>query len=268
MLLLALGLFSGYAAAEQTTASLQLRATGESMSVPADTAASSVTPTPTPTPTAIPLPTPAPAASHGQRAVFGRERASRDARRIADWIVDSADNKGLPFLIVDKIDARVFVFDPGGRIQGAAPALLGSARGDDSVPGIGDREFADMPPETRTTPAGRFVAALGTDTTHRNDVLWVDYDAAVSLHRVVTNVPKDRRLARLATPTPLDNRITYGCINVPVRFYDNVVSPAFTGTEGIVYVLPETRPSRVVFNSYDVDEQSDRKYASQTQESK
>jgi hypothetical protein len=195
-------------------------------------------------------------------AYFGSEQASRDARHIADWIVDSADNLGLPFVIVDKTDAKVFVFDAGGRIRGAAPALLGLARGDDTVPGIGDREFSDMPPETRTTPAGRFVAALGMDT-RGEDVVWVDYEAAVSLHRVLTTNPKERRLQRLATPTPLDNRISYGCINVPKRFYEQVVSPAFTGTDGIVYVLPETRPARVVFGSYDVEERLRQQYAVQ-----
>ncbi len=193
------------------------------------------------------------AAARGQhRAEFGRERVSREARQIADWIVDSADNQGLPFVIVDKIGARIFVFDSGGRIKGAAAALVGSARGDGTVPGIGDREYADMPPATRTTPAGRFVAALGMNT-RGEDVVWVDYEAAVDIHRVVTNVPKDRRLERLATPTPLDNRISYGCINVPKRFYEKVVAPAFAGTDGIVYVLPEMRPAREFFGAYDVE---------------
>ena len=201
-------------------------------------------------------------ASH-HRAYFGPERASSDARQIADWIVDSADNVGLPFVIVDKVDARIFVFDPGGRIKGAAPALLGVARGDDTVPGIGERELSDMPPETRTTPAGRFVAALGMDA-RGEDVVWVDYEAAVSLHRVITFNPEERRLERLATPTPLDNRISYGCINVPKRFYEKVVSPAFTGTAGIVYVLPETRSAREVFGSYDVDERLPRNVAGET----
>lgn len=200
-------------------------------------------------------------------AYFGRERASREALDIADWIVDSADNHGLPFVVVDKIDAKIFVFDAGGRIQGAAPALLGLARGDDTVPGIGDRELSDQPPETRTTPAGRFVAALGMDT-RGEDVVWVDYDAAVSLHRVVTTKPEERRLQRLATPTPLDNRISWGCINVPARFYETVVQPAFTGTNGIVYVLPETRSAREVFGSYDVAERLRRDYSSGTQASR
>ncbi len=197
-------------------------------------------------------------------AYFGRERASREARQIADWIVDSADNAGLPFVVIDKIDARIFVFDAGGRIRGAAPALLGVARGDHTVPGIGDRELADMPPETRTTPAGRFVAALGMDT-RGEDVVWVDYEAGVSLHRVITNKPEERRLERLATPTPLDNRISYGCINVPKRFYEDVVSPTFTGTVGIVYVLPEIRSAREVFRSYDVEARLRQSYAGRTE---
>ena len=204
------------------------------------------------------------AAGSHRRAYFGRERASREAHQIADWIVDSADNLGLPFIIVDKTDAKVFVFDAGGRIQGAAPALLGLARGDDTVPGIGDREFTDMPPETRTTPAGRFVAALGMNT-RGEDVVWVDYEAAVSMHRVITTKPEERRLERLATPTPLDNRISYGCINVPKRFYEHVVNPAFTGTNGIVYVLPEIRPARDVFGSYNVKERLGQNYASRTE---
>jgi hypothetical protein len=190
--------------------------------------------------------------SHG-RADFGSEPVSRDARRIADWIVDSADNLRLPFLIVDKVGARVFVFDALGRIRGAAPALLGVARGDHGVPGIGERKYSEMPPQDRTTPAGRFVAALGMST-RGEDVLWVDYEGGVSLHRVVTTNPRERRLARLATPTPLDNRISYGCINVPAQFYEGVVRPAFAGTTGIVYVLPETLPVQEFFGAYDIAE--------------
>jgi hypothetical protein len=34
-----------------------------------------------------------------------------------------------------------------------------------------------------------------------------------------------------------------------VRFYEQVVSPAFKGTYGVVYVLPETRPVREMFGT-------------------
>jgi hypothetical protein len=180
------------------------------------------------------------------RAVsFGAETASPDARAVATWVTGTRDNRGLPFVIIDKVDAKVFVFDASGRLLGAAPALLGLGRGDDSVPGIGHRKLATIRPEERTTPAGRFEASLGND--FDQDVLWVDYETSLSLHRVIVGRVADRRHARLASPTPLDNRISYGCINVPAAFYDAIVAPAFRNTVGIVYILPESRPIESVF---------------------
>lgn len=187
------------------------------------------------------------------RANFGGEHASADARHVADWVVDSGDNGRRPFVIVDKVEAKVFVFDTQGNLRGATPALLGLAPGDDSVPGIGKRKLATIRPEERTTPAGRFVASMDRDV-HGQEVLWVDYDAAISMHRVVTSNPKERRLQRLGSLTAREHRISYGCINIPAKFYDKVLSPAFKGTDGIVYILPETRPVTEVFASYDVRE--------------
>jgi hypothetical protein len=195
-----------------------------------------------------------------RHANFEVEPASPEARHVADWVLDSGDNRGMTFAIVDKVAAKVFVFDAHGQLRGAAPALLGQARGDDSVPGIGDRKLSSIRPEEKTTPAGRFVAAMGGNM-RGEDVLWVDYDGAVSMHRVLTTNPKEHRAQRLATPTPLDNRISYGCINVPAKFFENVVRPAFTGTNGIVYVLPETRSNREVFASYDVEEHARKQIA-------
>jgi hypothetical protein len=170
--------------------------------------------------------------------------ASSDVRAVADW-ARSGDARRLPFVIVDKAAARVFVFDRSGRLLGTGAALLGLARGDDSAPGIGQKRLASITPDQRTTPAGRFEASLGRD--FEQDILWIDYEAALSLHRVVVGRAKDHRARRLATPSPRDNRISYGCINVAAAFYDKVVAPAFADTVGIVYILPETRPLRAVF---------------------
>jgi hypothetical protein len=179
------------------------------------------------------------------------EQASLDVRHIADWAVHSGDHGGLPFAVIDKREGRVYVFDPAGRLRGAAPALVGAARGDESVPGIGERQLSTIRPEERTTPAGRFKAVMGRGGKNE-DLLWVDYEAAVALHRVVTNVPQERRLERLRSTVPGDRRITYGCINVPVDFYDTVVRPTFSSSGGIVYVLPELRRPEELFGSYDV----------------
>ena len=189
------------------------------------------------------------------RASFREASAPIDVRRMADWVVASADNRSLPFVIVDKKDAEVFVFDRLGQILGAAPALLGLGVGDDSAPGIGAKPLSAIPPEDRTTPAGRFVANLGSNLGKEN-TLWVSHKDNIALHRVITGRPKDHRLQRLATPTPLDNRITFGCINVPVNFFERTVLPAFESTSGIVYILPELGATRDFFsNYYDVDDE-------------
>ncbi len=189
------------------------------------------------------------------RADFGPETPSVPVQEVADRVLQSADNRNLPFMVIDKVQARVYVFHADGRLRGATTALMGLAIGDHTVPGIGQRKLSSIRPEERTTPAGRFMASLDRDI-HGVEVLWVDYDSSLSLHRVVPGTPKERRAQRLASAAASDKRITYGCINVPVRFYDEVVSPAFKGTYGVVYVLPETRPIREVFGFVAVQDSS------------
>jgi hypothetical protein len=96
------------------------------------------------------------------------------------------------------------------------------------------------------------VAALDRNL-HGGEILWVDYDAAISMHPVITTNPKERRAQRLESPSPLDHRISYGCINVPLRFFQSVIHPAFAGSNGVVYVLPEVRSVREVFHLQDVN---------------
>ena len=189
--------------------------------------------------------TPAPRATP-TRAMFYRQKPSRDARQVADWAVVTRDNQGLPFFIVDKKFARLYVFDPSGRLRGSSTILLGLARGDDSVPGVGERQLKQIKPWERTTPAGRFVGELGRNA-HGKDVVWVDYDNGVSMHRVITNNPKEHRLARMASTKVADKRISYGCINVPARFFDSSVKPALFARKAVIYVLPEKKALTQVF---------------------
>lgn len=193
------------------------------------------------------------AASPEHQAEQAPTPASAEVVRLADWVIASDDYDGLPFMIIDKPSAEVFVFGGDGRLRGVAPALLGLARGDDSAPGIGEKELSKIPPEERTTPAGRFTVGFG-ESPADNDVLWVDYETAVSIHQVPTNNPREHRLERLKSPTIDDNRITFGCINVPVEFYKDIVAPTFTGTKGVAYVLPETRPLEEVFARFQPQE--------------
>jgi len=184
-------------------------------------------------------------------ADFADRQATPEVREMANWVMDSRDHRGMPFVIVDKRHATVYVFQPDGKLKGATPALMGSAVGDDSVTGIGEREMSAIQPHERTTPAGRFVSMPGVNS-FGEDIVWVDYQAAVSMHRVRAKEPRERRLERLASATTDDNRISFGCINLPVEFYETMVKPALGAARGVVYVLPETRPLQAVFSGYSV----------------
>ena len=67
------------------------------------------------------------------------------------------------------------------------------------------------------------------------------------MHPVVKGQPWEHRAERLGSATPSDNRISFGCINVPVPFYQSVINRAFASTHGIVYILPETSQATAYF---------------------
>jgi len=188
-------------------------------------------------------------AAHAARAAPGSQRlqGSGTAAQFADWVTTSGDNQGRPFVIIDKVGASAFVFRADGRMRGAAPVLVGFARGDDSAAGVGSRKLSAIGPDQRTTPAGRFIARFGRASGEHNRVLWVDYGDAISMHPVVTTNPKEHRLQRIRSRAPEDHRISYGCINVPATFYRNVVLKAFAGGSAVVYILPDTKPLEEVF---------------------
>ena len=173
---------------------------------------------------------------------------------MADWVVDSGDNKNMPFIIIDKKDAKVFVFHPHGGLRGAAPVLLGLTMGDYTAPGLGDKPLSEVTVDERTTPAGRFLAAAGKNI-KGVDIIWIDYDSSLSLHPLVKGTKVERRAERISSPLVSDRRISYGCVNAPVNFFNTVILPSFKKTDGIVYILPEVQSKQQVFAAYyDVDE--------------
>jgi len=173
---------------------------------------------------------------------------SAETLRVADWIASSGDNGALPYAIIDKKAASILLFDAEGKEIAKAPVLIGVALGDEASPGIGSKNLAEIGPAEKTTPAGRFLARYGL-AAGRQKVLWVDYATSVALHPIPKGASKkERRRERMLSATIEDNRITFGCINVPIAFYSKSLRPLFEGKKGgYVYVLPDTKPLEVVF---------------------
>jgi hypothetical protein len=214
-------------------------------------------PPPTPAPVVVPAPPPPPpppvplefsgnlTAPPTPAPMDRLLTTSPEVQSVVQWVAASGDNAGLPFLIVDKANAQTYAFTPHAQLKASAPILLGMARGDEMlVPN--DAPMSAIPPDKRITPAGRYKSWLLKDS-HGVEVLSIDYDAAISMHIIVKGTPAQKRYQRLATPTIDDNRVSFGCINVPPGFFKQVVSPDFTPAKGIVYVLPETKSAAQLF---------------------
>lgn len=186
-----------------------------------------------------------------KRADIRGESLSADVQHIADWAVHSGDHNGMPFIIIDKVNARAVAFDRTGKLLRSTPVLVGMGVGDIFEPGVLRMDMYQTKPSQRITPAGRYIAEEDVNLAGER-VLWVDYDAGIALHKLSAKKTKQRRHERIRSASPADHRITYGCINVPPAFYDQVVRPHFRAKGGLVYVLPDSMPLKTVFKSYDV----------------
>lgn len=184
-----------------------------------------------------------------EKSVSGESGAPSDSvAMLLRWITASGDNKSLPFIVVDKLGAKISVFNSKGKLLGSAPALVGIGRGDDPPVVPGTARMGQIPVEQRNTPAGRFVARFGPAKGHP-PVLWVDYANAIAVHPVVNKNKKERRLERIKSADADDHRISFGCINVPASFFAKTIKPQFKSKKGssVVYVLPETKALTDVF---------------------
>lgn len=171
--------------------------------------------------------------------------ASSEVQSVARWIAATHDNLRLNYILLDKVNAQVYFFNPKGQLLATAPVLLGMGTGDRMLVSNAT-EMPAIPPAKRITPAGRFQSRLARDHEGK-ELLILDYEAALSLHPVAKGKPAERRAARLASATSADNRISFGCINVPTRFYKEVVSPSVANTWAMVYILPETGTASELF---------------------
>ncbi len=172
---------------------------------------------------------------------------SAAAMRVVDWVAASGDNHALPYVIVDKTTASMLMFDAKGKALGTVPVLIGIAVGDDATPGVGSKNLAEIGPAEKTTPAGRFLAKFGRPI-GKERILWVDYATSVAIHPIPPGASKkEQRRKRMLSPTFADNRITFGCINVPMASYGKVIRPMFGKKGGYVYILPDTKPLEIVF---------------------
>ena len=157
-------------------------------------------------------------------------------------IVAQNDNQGKQFIVADKQAGTLTMYTASGQQITSTPTLFGKTKGD-SV-------------SSKNTPSGRFETKQANVSTEgyggsaqvltQNGQNLQLGGSSYAIHRVYTKYKSENRQGRLDTPTATDNRISLGCINVPVDFYDTYLN---SDQATVVYVMPETDAGRTgVFN--------------------
>ncbi len=166
---------------------------------------------------------------------------SAPASELRRWVAHTGNHASRPYVVVDKQQARVWVFDAQHQQLASSPALLGLARGDHEVPDIATRDVLRLARDARITPAGRFNTEPGVNI-QGEPVVWLDYEAGLAMHRVRPGLAQAARLKRLAAEVASAQRVSMGCVVLPVAFYEGVIQPLLGQQGGVVYVLPEHSP--------------------------
>lgn len=143
---------------------------------------------------------------------LAREGWSPEVRQVAAWAIRTNDHRGLPFLVIDQVHARLFAFDGGGRLAGSTPILRN-------------------PVDDELTPAGRFVAE-SRRSARAGVIVWANEHDTLSLDAAPPQQQRDR------APLAAGFHHRWGSsLHIAGDFYQRHLH-AFRHQASVAYVLP------------------------------
>ncbi len=140
-----------------------------------------------------------------------------------------------PIITADKVKGIISVYYPDTKEVIVAPALFGKVKSNKL-----NMENYDKPSKfDGITPAGIYpIEKIYSWHLNSDMLVFIKGKSSVAaIHPLWTKNPDQKRVQRLLSETPLDNRITSGCINVDPVFFNQVLVKLPPGT--ILNVLAE-----------------------------
>lgn len=204
------------------------------------------------------------------------ERPKVDFKEVAvpGYIQQVADNRmrahpNKPIVIVDKQMGLTYMIDANGVLAGKSASLTGKTKGDfRSEEAKKTASVESIAEKDKVTEAGMFEGALKKSEDYGRVITLQEFNNySVALHQTYLKKPAERRQERLESATPEDNRISFGCINVPNEFMQNVVlkSIPYGMTRFPIVVIPESKSIQAFWPSEDFAS-SETKYVTKTQQ--
>lgn len=141
----------------------------------------------------------------------------------------------IPTVTADKKAGTITVYYPDTQERVIQPALFGEVISNEL-----NKKNYELPGKfDGITPAGTFPLTKIYSWQLKEDMLvYIRGKSSVgAIHPLWMKNPRQQRVERLRSPSPDDNRVTGGCINVDRDFFYNVLNKLPQGTT--LTVLPE-----------------------------
>ena len=141
----------------------------------------------------------------------------------------------LPTLTVDKLAGTISVYYPDTKKTITQPVLIGKVKSNK----LNMATYDNPGPFDNITPAGIFkITKMFSWKLNEPMAVFINGRSSVSaIHPLWMGNPDQKRVQRLKSLTPDDNRITGGCINVDSKFFYNTINTLPDGVE--LKILPE-----------------------------
>ena len=150
-------------------------------------------------------------------------------------LVDISHASAAPTITVDKKASTISVFYPDTNVTITQPALLGKVKSNT----LNMNNYDKPGKSDNITPAGTFkITKMFSWRLNEPMAVFVKGTLSVSaIHPLWMGNPDQKRVQRLKSATPDDNRITGGCINVDSKFYYDVINKL--PDDVVLKILPE-----------------------------
>ena len=142
------------------------------------------------------------------------------------------------FMVADKPNGMLHIFKEDGSHFISDATLYGKDKGDVM------EAKSSLEGGAKITPSGKYTMKESpAEYAGGTSLILVeskDYSGYIAVHAADVSTPSERRLQRLETSTPDDNRISYGCINTKHETFINEIKPNISKLDGgMIFVLPD-----------------------------
>ena len=162
-----------------------------------------------------------------------------NAKIAYDRMIERARDQGSNFIIADKKKAMFYLFNQYGQSLVRFPFLSWKQAWDETPKSSWGKDPDSLTESEKVTPAGIFVLGWMYKSDYlKMDALnlgedwdgdwYIDDDSDLpALHPVYLWNSWEKRSDRLASNTPKDNKISYGCLNIAEKDFYEWIQPCF-----------------------------------------